>query len=173
MNVTYSDALLSADGLYRYSLERRWGDGLTVSWIMLNPSTAGVEEDDPTIRRVMEFSDSWGYAGIIVVNLFAFRASDPKDLQANTITRNVGVECDRQVGSALRHSDLAIAAWGTSPRSIVGGVRRVNEVVTMAANLDVDLYCLGMTADGSPRHPSPLGQVPMDTRPKIWRPAHA
>src|SRR5262245_19133112 len=75
------EALISPCGLYRYWLTRTWDNSLRrVCWVMLNPSTADAEQDDPTIRRCVGFARSWGAGGIIVVNLFAFRASDPKAL---------------------------------------------------------------------------------------------
>lgn len=65
-------------GAYRYRLWRCWQPTLgSVLWIMLNPSTATEAEDDPTIRRCVSFADTWGFGGIDVVNLFAYRATSP------------------------------------------------------------------------------------------------
>ena len=75
-------AEISPCGLYRYSLTRKWEAWKgTVNFIMLNPSTADAQEDDPTIRRCIGFAKAWGYGGIVVTNLFAYRATNPKELK--------------------------------------------------------------------------------------------
>ena len=71
---------ISSDGLYRWTLRRRWGDGDDVVWVMLNPSTADANKDDPTLRRIIQFSDGWGYGGLLVVNLLPFRSSNPAEV---------------------------------------------------------------------------------------------
>ncbi len=79
-------AVLSECARYRYRLDRAWerdDHGLgTVTWVMLNPSTADADVDDPTIRRCIGFSKAWGYNALTVVNLFAWRATSPRDLCA-------------------------------------------------------------------------------------------
>lgn len=76
------DAKLSADGLYRYRLGRTWCPSERgVVWVMLNPSTADAHFDDPTIRRCVGFARSWGMGWITVVNLYAFRATYPQELE--------------------------------------------------------------------------------------------
>ena len=79
--LTHSTAVISQDGLYRYHLERRWSDAPFLTFVMLNPSTADAEIDDPTIRRCVGFSKREGAGGIAVVNLYAFRATSPADLR--------------------------------------------------------------------------------------------
>src|SRR5687768_14824465 len=77
------DARFSDCGTYRYNLTRLWDARLIrVCWVMLNPSTADQHEDDATIRRCIGFSRSWGAGALTVVNLFAFRATQPRDLWA-------------------------------------------------------------------------------------------
>jgi hypothetical protein len=73
-------AVISPCGRYRYRLDRRWADGPSIAWIMLNPSTADSNTDDPTIRRIRAFSQAWGFGALTVVNLYAWRATDPRDL---------------------------------------------------------------------------------------------
>ena len=82
--VIQSTAEISRDGVYRYRLTRRWETDDRASmlrWIMLNPSTADASLDDPTIRRCMGFARAWGYGGIVVHNLYALRATDPRQLR--------------------------------------------------------------------------------------------
>ena len=75
-------AVISQDNKYRYQLSRIWdNEKPTVLFIMLNPSTADADADDPTIRRVVNFAKSWGYGGVFVGNLYAFRSTDPKGLK--------------------------------------------------------------------------------------------
>src|SRR6187200_2293770 len=74
-------ASFSSDRRYRYRLDRWWSDGAPpVVWVMLNPSAADATVDDPTIRRVVALSRSWGFGGCTVVNLFGWRAAHPRDL---------------------------------------------------------------------------------------------
>mgnify|MGYP000880158315 CR=1 FL=1 len=70
----------SPDREFRYTLTRRWDDRLLVNFLMLNPSTADENIEDPTIRRCMGFARDWGYGGLMVTNIFAYRSTDPKAL---------------------------------------------------------------------------------------------
>ena len=75
--MTVGAAGISECGCYRYWLTRTWNPRrATLCWVLLNPSTADADRDDPTIRRCQGFARSWGYGGIVVVNLFAYRATD-------------------------------------------------------------------------------------------------
>ena len=73
-------AVLSPCWTYRYELTRRWSSRPLVGWVMLNPSTADAEADDPTVRRCVRFANAWGYGGLVIRNLFALRATDPSEL---------------------------------------------------------------------------------------------
>lgn len=120
---TYSGVDRSAEisecGRYRWWLRRSWlayKDGLFVPgkgvccFVMLNPSTADGTQDDPTIRRCIGFAKSWGYNGLSVRNLFAWRATDPKELfNAETVTG--GQRGDSELLAACT-SDLLVLAWG-------------------------------------------------------------
>lgn len=128
-------AVISPCGQYRYRLDRRWGDGPTLGFIMLNPSTADAEIDDATIRRCMGFARREGCGGIQVVNLFAYRATDPAHLL--TVADPIGPENDLYVRSL---KGPVVAAWGAHPMARKGFFGR-------------HLLCLGKTKDGYPRHP--------------------
>jgi hypothetical protein len=109
---------------------------------MLNPSTADATHDDPTIRRCLGFARAWGFGSLVVVNLYAFRATAPADLfQA---TDPIGTENDRYIEEAIAESEQVMVAWGSHG---IGG--RAEKVLLHLPNP----YCLGYTAQSAPRHP--------------------
>jgi hypothetical protein len=117
-------------------------------FIMLNPSTADADVDDPTIRRCMGFARSRNFGGIVVANLFAFRATKPQDMKA--AADPVGPannQCIQEVLAQACIDDVPVlAAWGAH-----GNYRgRDKQVVAIAER---PFYCLGQTKDGHPRHP--------------------
>jgi len=123
-------AVISADGVYRYRLERRWTSGPTVAWIMLNPSTADADTDDPTLRRISVFSRAWGFGRLIVANLYALRATDPAQLW--TAPDAVGPDNDRHVADAVSCHEV-IVAWGANAKPDYDG--DAVSVKTLAAAL--------------------------------------
>lgn len=153
MGLDYKDAgaAISACGDYRYSLWRWWGkgNGQKCTFIMLNPSTADGLEDDPTIRRCVAFAKRWGYSGLTVVNLFAVRATDPRDLYDRV--RYAGMlntyENNKAIVAAATLGDSIVCAWGTC------GVlqNRGQEVIRMLTGFKLE--CLGVTKGGLPKHP--------------------
>lgn len=143
-----SDAILSPCGTYRYRLERIWEPDLPlVVWIMLNPSTANATEDDPTIRRCMGYARAWGRGGIVVVNLFAYRATDPRAMRA--AADPVGPENDAHLLAAVCSKPLVVAAWGNGGTYRNRG-RAVHELIRGAG---VPLHCLTVSKTGQPCHP--------------------
>ena len=109
--LTEADAVISDCERYRYRLTRRWDDGPTCTFIMLNPSTADARKDDPTIRRCIGFARREGCAALLVINCFAFRATKPADLFA--AEDPIGPENDRHIMAASLDADgQVIAAWG-------------------------------------------------------------
>jgi len=140
---------------YRYRLTRSDVSGwlamheTALLWIMLNPSTADETQDDATIRRVKAFTSRLGYAQLTVVNLYAWRATDPRDLW--TADDPVGPENDAVLAMeawAARMDDAPIvAAWGAHAKA-----ERVAEVLAIP-HLASRLHCLGVTKSGAPRHP--------------------
>jgi hypothetical protein len=130
---------------YRYSLWRRWDDGPYVMFVGLNPSTADETQDDPTIRRCIGFARDWGYGGLCMANLFAFRATDPADMKA--AADPVGPENDASLERLACEAGLVVAAWG------VHGTHLDRARQVAAARVLGDFTVLGLTADGHPRHP--------------------
>lgn len=113
---------------------------------MLNPSTADATQDDPTIRRCIGFARDWGYGSLKVVNLFAFRATDPSILEG--AADPIGPENDRHLVETCQQADLVVAAWGNYGR-LLGRDRQV--VALLASHSEI--MCLGSTKCGNPRHP--------------------
>ncbi|HEV8642148.1 MAG TPA: DUF1643 domain-containing protein [Methylomirabilota bacterium] len=152
MSWVATDAVIDETGRYRYALERIWKlmAGRAV-WIMLNPSTADAEQDDATIRRCIGFTRAWGLGGIIVVNLFAYRATNPRRLLALRQNDAVGPQNDEWLGRHARGAGVkaVIAAWGAHG-SMWG---RDTEVLDLLRFWHVRLQCLGRTKAGAPRHP--------------------
>lgn len=145
------EAGICSCGKYRYWLTRDWadpGERQRLPWVMLNPSTADANIDDPTIRRCMKFAEREGYTGIIVYNLFALRSTDPtKLLQVEDPVGPLNLQYLSLVGDSTA---LAIAAWGAlSPK--LKAQARVQ--VGILAKRPAPLRALGLTKDGSPRHP--------------------
>lgn len=150
---------ISPDGLYRYTLWRRWGAGPIACFVMLNPSTADATEDDPTIRKCMGFARRWGMGGIRVANLFAYRTPYPREL-AQAHARGIDVVGPGNDVILRAHMETAarfVVAWGPAA-SAGAAVRRMMAVraaavIEQAEQAAAELHCLGRAADGSPRHP--------------------
>lgn len=141
-----SDALISDCGQYRYWLTRYWdAEKPTVAWVMLNPSTADHRLDDPTIRRCIAFSKDWGFGGLSVVNLYAYRSPSPKDLWK--IPDPIGPDNDKHLvyQTQSRH---VIAAWGKNAKP-----DRAKEVFNLIHPMAVSVQALKLTKDGQPWHP--------------------
>ena len=103
-------AVFSACGRWRYRLTRQWNSGPQVVFIGLNPSTADAMLDDPTIRRCMDFARRWGFHGLTMINAFAFRSTDPRQLLATPDP--IGPQNNRIIRNTCRNAPLIIAAWG-------------------------------------------------------------
>ena len=146
------DAVISPDERYRYLLRRRWMPGPTFGFIMLNPSTADAQRDDPTIRRCIGFAGSHGCGSLLVVNLFALRTTHPGALLAKGETP-VGPENDVAIIEALAECPIVVAAWGSFPYLHSKLSHRPEQVIRMALDHDHSLAALGKTIGGYPRHP--------------------
>jgi hypothetical protein len=141
-------ATFSDDRRYRYLLWRRWESRSsgTVTFIMLNPSTADAETFDPTVRRCFGFARDWGFGAMDVVNLFALRSTYPEMLKK--ARDPVGPENDAVLLEAVKGSDLVVAAWGIHGR-LYGRDLEVQKLLASKG----DLHCIGTTKAGAPLHP--------------------
>lgn len=147
-NLIRRAAELSPCGTYRYTLTREWAPAARprMLFVMLNPSTADHEQDDPTIRRCMGFARREGCGSLEVVNCFAYRSPRPFDLYAAGVfgADIVGPENRRHVRLAVMRADIVVCAWGAH------GVH-LSPVPVLVA--EADRWCLGVTKSGAPKHP--------------------
>lgn len=148
-----STAHISSCGRYRYTLTRTWAPGPRMLFVMVNPSTADASADDPTIRRCLAFAKREQCGSLDVVNLFAWRSPDPADLLA--AEDPIGPRNDLAIVSAAGRANLIVAAWGTAHLATTEGRKRFagREGEVLALLPERDVYLLGRTADGTPRHP--------------------
>lgn len=145
----------SVCGRYRWLLGRRWDRHLP--WVVvvgLNPSIADGAVDDPTTRRCIGLARRWGFGGVLLANLYAWRSTDPRGLR--DAADPVGRHADRWLEAARRVAPVAVAAWGNH-----GLGARADAVIADGA-----WHVLGVTAQGAPRHPL---YVPGDTSLRPWQ----
>ena len=160
-------AHISPCGRYRYLLSRppfetcrHVANARPAVFCMLNPSTADAVTDDPTIRRLRGYARDWGCAGIIVVNLYALRATNPRELR--TANDPVGPENDDYLYQAASESRDVICAWGKSARP-----DRVNRALEIFRSARAKTWCLALSKDGTPKHPLYLRA---NLKPFNWSP---
>ena len=153
---TTKDAVFSEDRKYRYALKRLPipSKGF-VCFVGLNPSTADEIVDDPTIRKCIKYSLSWGYGGIIMVNLFAFKSKAPLNLYDEEDP--IGILNDNFIREASNRACRTIAAWGNHGKHMSRG----NQVLAILK----EPFCFGYTKAGEPKHPLYL---PDDLKPKPY-----
>lgn len=148
--LTDSGALLSECERYRYRLWRIWDDCAPIMvWVMLNPSTADASQDDPTIRKCIGFAKQHRHGGIIVANLFAYRATNPKELLK--VADPVGPENNKHIRWAVMAPPMLtiVAGWGADKFAR----RRAAEVSLLIRSSRGPLKCFRKSASGVPWHP--------------------
>lgn len=161
MIYTDTGAVISPDGMYRYVLWREWsGFGSDVRtdaeghqqcvFIMFNPSTADAKRDDPTIRQCVRIAAVRRYARIVVVNLFAYRATNPREIIRAAGVNTEGPDNQRHLSSAVHdvRTTHVICAWGEH-----GAHLNQAEQVRGWIDSKIKLYALGFCKNGQPRHP--------------------
>jgi hypothetical protein len=143
-----NDAVISDCGKYRYLLRRTWdAKKPRALLVMLNPSTADAKRDDPTIKSCVRLLSALHYGSMEVVNLFAWRATEPDELYhtANTI----GPNNDGGIGAAVNRCDVVICAWGAHPVA----EKRAREIISLIQSHRPAVFCFGKTKSGAPKHP--------------------
>jgi hypothetical protein len=157
VHYTEASADFSDCGRYRYRLKRRWAQGPALMFIQLNPSTAGADRDDATVRRDVGFALGFGYSAITALNIYAGKATQPRDLAA--MADPIGPDNDAYIDRAAADHDLIVFAWGhhadpVRARTVASRVWRI------CAQTGASVACLGWTASGQPKHPV---RLPADT----------
>lgn len=127
-------------------------------FIGLNPSTADETMDDPTVRRCINFAKDWGFGGMVMMNLFAYRATDPNLMKSQT--QPTGPLNDQALRTVVELCGRTICCWGTH------GIHRNREFQVKSLLADRRLHHLGLTKGGHPKHPLYLGKT---TEPQHWR----
>jgi hypothetical protein len=146
-------AILSDDKKYRYQLSRIWDeDKPCILFIMLNPSTADEEHDDPTIRRVINFAHSWDYGGVYVGNLYAFRSTDPKALKS--VENPIGDDNITHIQRMISLTTMVVYAWGNNQKE-------PEWLYTLVSTP----YCIDTSIKNIPKHPLYLKG---DLQPKLF-----
>ena len=142
-------AEFSPCGKYRYWLRRDWDATKPVfMWVGMNPSTAEADVDDPTIRKEQSFTRREGGGAYIKVNVMDYRATHPRDLLAPGVMPCSDENDGHIVRLADAHGAWIVAAWGALPKALRGYA-----MLARAALAGRALWCMGLTKDGSPRHP--------------------
>lgn len=160
MDVNMSGASFSPCGRYRYSLWRDWAVGIPLVWVMSNPSVADAVEDDLTVKKCCEFSKRAGFAGMVIINLYALRATNPQDLLSVSDPEGPDNVDEWRMVLSENVGSPVVGAWGDSAPRGLPASRAYREHVIAPERPPVWL-CLGKTAKGSPKHPSRLAY---DTR---------
>jgi len=147
-----SDAYISPCRQFRYDLTRVWGPyGRLLHVVMLNPSTADATANDPTIKRLIHRGKEEEYDGIVVNNLYAFRATYPSVL-LNRYTKSyeiIGAENNARIAAAAANAEATCVAWG----SHVLVSKRERKVLEILYGVGKPVHCVGLTTDGYPKHP--------------------
>lgn len=152
---THRGAVFSDDGMYRYRYVREWDASLPmVAFLLLNPSKAGVEREDPTSKKVIEFARRFVHNGqrfgrVEIVNPYAYIATDPDDLYAahKKGVDVVGPMNRAHVTHVLRRAALRVLGWGVNDVSH-SPLASEDFLARFGA-----FHCLGRTKGGEPCHP--------------------
>ncbi len=157
---TVSTALYSDCERYRYALTRVWDvKGKRVLFIMLNPSRATELQNDPTVERCERRARALGFGAFQVTNIFAWRETDPRKMRQ--AVDPVGPDNDAVILDGVGWADVIVAAWGTHGAHMDRG----SAMAAVLRRSGRELYMLGLTKDGHPRHPLYISYA---QQPMLW-----
>lgn len=145
---------------FRYILRRIWDNtGKRVNFVMLNPSTATEVQNDPTVERCERRARALGFGSFMVTNIFAYRATDPRDMRAQSDP--IGKDNDAAILQAADWADQIVCAWGIHGAHLKRGAK----VAALLHAQSKPLYHLGLSQAGHPKHPLYLSY---QTKPMVW-----
>ena len=147
-------ALFSPCRKYRYRLSQIWDESKDpLYWLMLNPSTADEVKNDPTVERCERRARMWNYGGSVVLNIFAYRATDPKDMRARKDP--VGPDNDKWIRelAAMSNKVTVIGGWGEHGKHGERG-QAIRDIFKAENGR---LQALKINASGHPAHPLYIG----------------
>jgi hypothetical protein len=145
---------------YRYTLTRVWDPkGARAMFVMLNPSTATEVQNDPTVERCERRARALGFGAFRVLNIFAWRATDPRDMRA--AADPVGPDNDRAIVESVFWADRIVCAWGTHGAHLGRGP----QVERLLRAAGAELHHLGLSKEGHPKHPLYIGYA---VQPVPW-----
>jgi len=173
-------ALLSPCGTYRWTLTRTWDERPVLLVCMFNPSDADDEIDDPTVSLVCHIASHNGFGGVVVVNAIPLRGSKPTaaiDMVNTWDARRDWYDRDRlqeNIGVILTEVQKAgavLLAWGALAEKCSDWVYHVQEEISASLPAGSEIYCLGKTKAGYPKHPLARGKhkVPKNAPLIPWR----
>ena len=143
---------------YRYALSRVWdAQGRKICFVMLNPSTATEIQNDPTVERCERRARAMGFGAFRVVNIFAYRATDPRDMRK--AVDPIGPDNDPAIAAAANWADMILCAWGAHGAYLARGT----SVAQMLQGKT--LFHLGLTQAGDPKHPL---YISYRQQPEVW-----
>lgn len=162
--ITARSAVLSPCRAYRYELRRVFDKGSgTVLFVLNNPSTADAQEDDPALRRGMQYAHDWGYKELIFANVNPCRSTCPKIAKTAKLPESVITGNLTRLGALAQCADKVVAAWGSDAR---------RDLAASAENVlrcETDLQALAFTAAFQPKHILYLSKA---LKPQLWRSKH-
>ena len=146
-----TETSFSNDRKYRFMLVRKLGAGSrTITWCMLNPSTADENDHDSTIRRCMDFSKRWGFDKMIVVNLSPLVETDSSKLKSvGPLPEDIRERNETAIKQAVKASEKVVMAYGNAG-NLYG---RDDATIELLREMGTEMWCLGTTQQGAPRHP--------------------
>jgi len=145
---------------FRYTLTRVWDEqGAKALFVMLNPSTATEIQNDPTVERCERRARTMGFGAFRVCNIFAYRATDPRDMRA--VPDPIGPLNDEAISNSAPWADKIICAWGTHGAHLERGPA----VEVLLRQTGLQLYHLGLSKAGHPKHPL---YISYETKPITW-----